>query len=106
MTFPAANDDHDNRLMNELRIKDEQLTKKMYESLFDPDDMLNVLIKKLQQYNEIEVPLNESRNKLIVGFMKVTVENRMMITQIKRDMDDQVAQITKCIDALHKNEDV
>lgn len=57
MTFPAANDDHDNRLMNELRIKDEQLTKKMYESLLDPDDMLNVLLKKLQLYNEVEASL-------------------------------------------------
>jgi hypothetical protein len=106
MTFHAANDDHDNRLMNELRIKDEQLTKKMYESLLDPDDMLNVLIKKLQLYNEIEVSLNESRNKLIVSFMKVTVENRMIITQIKRDIDEQVAQITKRIDALKEEEDV
>jgi hypothetical protein len=102
MTFPAANDDHDNRLMNELRIKDEQLTKKMYESLLNPDDMLNVLIKKLQLYNEIEVSLIESRNKLIVAFMKIAVENRMMITQIKRDMDKQVAQIIKRIDVLEE----
>jgi hypothetical protein len=102
MTFPAANDDHDNRLMNELRIKDEQLTKKMYESLLDSDDMLNVLIKKLQLYNEIEVSLIESRNKLIVAFMKIAVENRMMITQIKRDMDKQVAQIIKRIDVLEE----
>jgi hypothetical protein len=106
MTYSAANDDHDNRLMNELRIRDEKLTKDMYESLLDPDDMLNVLIKKLQLYNEIEVSLNESRNKLIVAFMKIAVENRMMITQIKRDMDEQVAQIIKRIDALHENEDV
>jgi hypothetical protein len=106
MTYSAANGDNDNRLINELRIRDEKLTKEMYESLLDPDDMLNVLIKKLQLYNEIEVSLNESRNKLIVAFMKIAVENRMMITQIKRDMDDQVAQITKRIDTLHENEDV
>jgi hypothetical protein len=101
MTDPLAND-RDDKLMNELRIKDEELTKEMYETLLDPDDMLNVLIKKLQLYNEVEASLNESRNKLIVGFMKVAVEKRMMITQIKRDMDEQVAQIIRRIDQLEE----
>ena len=53
MTDPLAND-RDDKLIAELRIKDEQLTKEMYESLLDPDDMLNVLIKKLQLYNEVD----------------------------------------------------
>jgi hypothetical protein len=101
---PLANDRHDSKLMAELRIKDEQLTKEMYESLLDPDDMLNVLLKKLQLYDEIEASLNEPSNKLIVAFMKIAVENRIMITQIKRDMDDQVAQIIKRIDLLEKLE--
>jgi hypothetical protein len=64
MTDPLAND-RDDKLMNELRIKDEELTKEMYETLLDPDDMLNVLIKKLQLYNEIESSLNDPRNNLI-----------------------------------------
>ena len=61
MTDPLAND-RDDKLMNELRIKDEELTKEMHETLLDPDDMLNVLIKKLQLYNEIESSLNDPRN--------------------------------------------
>jgi hypothetical protein len=46
--------------------------------------------------------LKESRNKLVVGFMKVAVENRMMITQIKRDMDDRVTGITIRLDRLEE----
>jgi hypothetical protein len=99
-------DDRYNKLMIELRIKDEELTKEMYESLLDPDDMLNVLLKKLQLYNEVEASLNEPRNKLIVGFMKIAVENRMMITQIKRDMDEQLSQVNKRIDSLKEKEDI
>jgi hypothetical protein len=106
MTYSASNNDHDNRLMNELRIRDEKLTKDKYENLLDTDDMLNVLLKKLQLYNEIEVSLIESRNKLIVAFMKIAVENRMMITEIKRDMDEQVAQIIKHLDVLEEKEEV
>jgi hypothetical protein len=99
-------DDCDNKLMIELRIKDEELTREMYVSLLDPDDMLNVLIKKLQLYNEVEASLKHSKNKLIVGFMKIAVENRIMITQIKRDMDDQVTQIIKRLDTLEEKEKV
>jgi hypothetical protein len=95
-------DDTDSRLMKELRVKDEKLTKEMYGAVSDPISMLNVLLKKLQLYNETEVILKDTRNKLIVGFMKVAVENRMMITQIKRDMDEQVVQIIKRIDQLEK----
>jgi hypothetical protein len=56
-------------LMNELRLKDEKLTKEMFDVVLDPNKMLNVLTKKLQLYNETEVALKESRNKLIVGFI-------------------------------------
>jgi hypothetical protein len=84
--------------MRELRIKDEKLTKEMYDAVLNPTDMLNVLLKKLQLYNETEVTLKDNRNKLIVGFMKVAVENRMMITQIKRDMDEQISEIIKRLD--------
>jgi hypothetical protein len=38
----------DSMLLNELRIKDESLTKEMYENPSDPDSVLNVLMKKLQ----------------------------------------------------------
>jgi hypothetical protein len=47
----------DSMLLNELRIKDETLTKEMYENPSDPDGVLNVLTKKLQLYNEIEFAL-------------------------------------------------
>lgn len=76
----------------------------MYGTVSDPISMLNVLLKKLQLYNETEVILKDTRNKLIVGFMKVAVENRMMITQMKRDMDEQVVQIIKRIDQFGKRE--
>jgi hypothetical protein len=59
--------------------------------------MINVLTRKLQLYDETEASLKESRNKLIVGFMKVAVENRMMITQIKKDTDLQVGELSKRI---------
>jgi hypothetical protein len=36
--------------------------------------------------------------------MKVAVENRMLITQIKRDMDEQTAQIIKRLDNLEQKE--
>jgi vacuolar-type H+-ATPase subunit D/Vma8 len=94
----SEGDDDDNTLMRELRIKDEKLTKEMYDAVLNPTDMLNVLLKKLQLYNETEVTLKDNRNKLIVGFMKVAVENRMMITQIKRDMDEQISEIIKRLD--------
>jgi hypothetical protein len=51
---------------------------------------------------KIESSLNDSRNNLIVGFMKVAVENRMLITPIKRDMDEQFAQINKRTDRLEE----
>jgi hypothetical protein len=44
--------------------------------------------------------LNDPRNKLTVGFMKLAVEKRMLITPIKRDMDEQFAQINKRTDQL------
>jgi len=43
------------------------------------------LLKKLQPYSETEAVLKASRNKLILEFMKMAVEDRMMITQIKND---------------------
>jgi hypothetical protein len=87
-------------LLNELKIKDESLTKEMYENPSDPGRVLNVLVKKLQLYNEIGFSLIEARNKILVGFMKIPVENRILITRIKRDMDEQMAQVIKRIDAL------
>jgi hypothetical protein len=98
-------DDDDNTLMRELRTKDEKLTKEMYENVLDPTKMLNVLLKKLKLYNETEVTLSNPGNKLIVGFMKVAVENRMLITQIKRDMNGQVAQLTKRVDQLERSQE-
>jgi hypothetical protein len=100
----SEGDDDDNSLMRQLRIKDEKLTKEMYDAVLNPTDMLNVLLKKLQLYNETEVMLKDNRNKLIVGFMKVAVENRMMITQIKRDIDEQISEIIKRIDRLEMKE--
>jgi hypothetical protein len=100
----SEDDDDDNTLMRELRVKDEKLTKEMYDAVLNPTDMLNVLLKKLQLYNETEVTLKDIRNKFIVGFMKVAVENRMMITQIKRDMDEQTSEIIKRIHKLEMKE--
>jgi hypothetical protein len=88
--------------MNELRINDEKLTKEIFDVVLDPNKILNVLTKKLQLYNETEAALKESSNKLIVGFMKVAVENRMMITQIKKDTDLQVGELSKRIEKLEK----
>jgi hypothetical protein len=90
----------DSMLLNQLRIKDESLNKEMYENPLDPDSVLNVLTKKLQLYNEIEFALSESRNKILVGFMKIPVENRILITEIKKGMDGQMAQIIKRLDTL------
>jgi predicted transcriptional regulator len=87
-------------LMDELRRKDERLTIEMFDAVSDPKAMLNVMLKKLQLYNETEAVLNESRNKLILGFMKVAIENRMMITQIKSDLDLQVGNLTKRVEQL------
>jgi hypothetical protein len=36
----------DSKLMKELRIKDEKLTKEMYDTVLNPTDMLNVTLKK------------------------------------------------------------
>jgi hypothetical protein len=100
MTSSSSSSSDDSTLLNELRMKDESLTKEMYENPSDPDSVLNVLMKKLQLYNEIEFALTEPRNKILVGFMKIPVENRVLITQIKKDMDEQMAQVIKRLDAL------
>jgi hypothetical protein len=107
MTIPSVNnnDDTDTILMNELRINDEKLTKEMFDVVLNPIEMLNVLTKKLRLYNETEAALKESRNKLIVGFMKVAIENRMMITQIKKDMEFQVGELTKRVEKLEEEKE-
>jgi hypothetical protein len=76
MTNPSVSndDDTDSKLMKELRIKDEKLNKEMYDAVLDPKEMLNVLLKKLQLYNETEPVLKQPNNKLIVGFMKIAIE--------------------------------
>ena len=81
----SSSSSNENMLLVELRMKDESLTKEMYENPSDPDSILNVLMKKLQLYNDIEFALTEPRNKILVGFMKIPVENRILITQIKKD---------------------
>lgn len=101
MTIPD-NNNADAILMNELRINDERLTKEMYDAVLNPIEMLNVLSKKLQLYNQTETELVDSRNKLTISFMKVTIENRMMITQIKKDMDHQIGELTERIEKLEK----
>lgn len=103
MTTPDNNSDADAILMDELRRKDERLTIEMFDVVSNPKEMLNVLLKKLQLYNETEAVLKESRNKLILGFMKVAVENRMMITQIRKDIDLQVGELTKRIEKLEES---
>jgi hypothetical protein len=104
MTSAFTSSTDDSTLLNELRMKDESLTKEMYESPADPDSVLNILMKKLQLYNDIEFALTEPRNKILVGFMKIPVENRILITQIKKDIDEQIAQILKRLDALERVE--
>ena len=59
-------DNIDAILMDGLRRKDEKLTIEMFDVVSDPKEMLNVLLKKLQLYNETEAVLKESRNKLIL----------------------------------------
>ena len=56
--------------------------------------------KKLQLYNETEAVLKESRNKLILEFMKTAVVNRMMITQIKNNLDLQVGDLSRLVEQL------
>jgi predicted transcriptional regulator len=97
-------DDPDSILMDELRRKDEGLTTEMFNVVSDPKEMLNVMLKKLQLYNETESVLKKSRNKLILEFMKMAVENRMMITQIKNDLDLQVGDLTRRIEQLEEEE--
>jgi hypothetical protein len=101
MTSSASSSD-DSMLLNELRIKDESLTKEMYENPSDPDNVLNVLTKKLQLYDEIEFALSEARNKILVGFMKIPVENRILITEIKKGMDEQMEGIIKRLETLER----
>jgi hypothetical protein len=96
----TSSSSEDSMLLNQLRIKDESLTKEMYENPSDSDGVLNVLTKKLQLYNEIEFALTEARNKILVGFMKIPVENRILITEIRKGMDEQMAQVIKRMDAL------
>jgi uncharacterized membrane protein len=90
------------RLIAELRINDDKLSKEIYEKILDPTSMLNILIKKLQIYNQIDSSLNGPVNKLIIRSLKTGAENQMMNTQLKRDMDDQIAQINGRIDVLQK----
>lgn len=99
MTSSTSSPD-DSMLLNELRLKDESLTKEMYENPSDSDSVLNVLTKKLQLYNEIEFALTEARNKILVGFMKIPVENRILITEVKKGMDEQIEQVIKRLDSL------
>lgn len=40
--------------------------------------------------------------RMHVGFMKVVVENRMMITQIKKDLNLQVGELTRRIEKLEE----
>jgi hypothetical protein len=47
--------------------------------------------------------LKEPGNKLIVGFMKTAIENRMMITQIKTDLDLQVEELSKRVNKLESS---
>jgi hypothetical protein len=96
----TSSSSEDSMLLNELRIKDESLTKEMYGNPSDPDSVLNVLTKKLQLYNEIEFALTEARNKILVGFMKIPVENRILITEIKKGTDEQIEQVMKRLDTL------
>jgi hypothetical protein len=106
MTRPDINNNNDNAiLMNELRINDDKLTREMFDAVLNPIEMLNVLSKKLQLYNETEATLVDPRNKLTVGFMKVAVENRMMITQIKNDLDRQVEELVRQIEKLEVRND-
>ena len=105
MTIPDNNSEADAILMNELRINDDKLTREMFDAVLNPIEMLNVLSKKLQLYNETEAALIDPRNKLIVGFMKVAIENRMMITQIKNDLDRQVEVLVKRIEKLEVRND-
>jgi hypothetical protein len=57
-------------------------------------------MKKLHFYNEIESALSEARSKILVGFMKIPVENRILITEIKKGMDEQIGQVMKRLDTL------
>ena len=97
--------DADEILMNELRRKDERLTVEMFNAISDPQGMLSTMLKKLQLYNETEAVLKESRNKLILGFMKVAIENRMMITQIKSDLDLRVGDLAKRVQQLEEEKE-
>jgi hypothetical protein len=100
MTSASTSSTDESTLLNELRMKDESLTKEMYENPSEPDSVLNILMKKLQLYNDIEFALTEPRNKILVGFMKIPVENRILITQIKKDLDEQISLIIKRLDTL------
>jgi hypothetical protein len=92
----------EDKLMAELRNNDMKLSKEIYEKILDPTAMLNILIKKLQMYNQTEASLNIPVNRLILSSLKTGVENQMMITQIKRDMDEQFAQTNTRINELQK----
>lgn len=80
----------------------ERLTTEMFNVVSDPNEMSNVMLKKLQLYNETEAVLKESGNKLILEFMKMAVENRMMITQIKNDLDLQARDLTRRVEQLEE----
>jgi len=90
----------EDKFMNKLRTKDEKLNKQVYEKILDPMAVLNILVEKLQIYRQIESSLNDPRNKLILDSMKAGIENKMMIIQIKRDMDEQFSKLNDRIDQL------
>jgi hypothetical protein len=93
--------DEEDKLMAELRNNDMKLSKEIYEKILDPTAMLNILITRLQMYNQIEASLNIQVNRLILSSLKAGVENQIMIIQI-RDMDEQFAQTNNRIDELQK----
>jgi hypothetical protein len=90
----------EDKFMNKLRTKDEKLSKQMYEKILDPMAVLDILVEKLQICRQIESSLNDPRNKLILDGMKAGIENKMMIIQIKRDMDEQFSKLNDRIDQL------
>jgi hypothetical protein len=100
-----TNEDSDSILMYESMRRDERLTIEVFDAVSDPQWMIHILLKKLQLYNETEVVLKESRNKLVVGFMKVAVENGMMTTQIKNDLNRQVEELAKRMEKLEVRND-
>lgn len=95
----------DNTQLDEMRTLDEELNEEVKRANGDPDKMLFILSKRLRLYDRVSAGLSNPLNKITLSNMKEGVANQMMIWKIKKDTDEQFAQITTRLDQLEQKVD-